>query len=160
MDSSLRTVNTGRTRKDTGRWLSECCFSAGPDDQEASRSLSRWWSEVQAPTPPPHVPALGMDVWRVSAPHSHRAYCFQVPREAHFQDWIFCLVLLSHQDPALHPLLRACTPHAHTTITSILFKPMSKPLSPCIILVRLHLYEKAFIFKWFFFCCFFFKSLL
>lgn len=154
MDSSLRTVNTGRNRKDTGRWLSECCFSAGPDDQEASRSLSRWWSEVQAPTPP-HVPVLGMDVWRVSAPHSHRAYCFQVPREAHFQDWIFCLVLLSHQDPALHPLLRACTPHAHTTITSILFKPMSKPLSPCIILVRLHLYEKAFIFKCFFLLFFF-----
>lgn len=87
-------------------------------DQEAPRSLSKWWSEAQGARL--LVPHLGTEVWNaVLAPHSHRGLLFPGSQGGTFSRTDLSFGSPLPAGPALHPLLRACTPHAHTT--SILF---------------------------------------
>lgn len=105
-------------------------------DQEAPRSLSKWWSEAQGEG-------------SLFLTSEQKAYCFRVPREAHFQERTLPLVLLSHQDL----LCTHCCVHARLMLTPppfCLITPMPKPLGPCVILVHLHLYEKGLHLKFLF----------
>lgn len=143
----------------TGHWeMVLRVFLLDQNDQEASRSLSRWWSEVQAPTPP-HTHSCACP-WNgslegLSAPLPQSLllpgpqggtfsrldllFSSPVPPGPCFAPTAACM----HASCSHHHHLHSVEAHVQTT-------------HPCIILVRLHLYEKAFIFKWFFLLLVFF----